>query len=317
MSEERFRIDFRFVNISEDVNAPEYVSVPDPDRYEYVNDSRGEGYVDKLDPRRFFFPIEVIADAISRTAGMQFQNLGPEIDDSLVYIRSRGEAIRRGIQEGQFDLTTRDITDEEMQQFVSDELDFVIVSIDLVGSTKLSQSVEPRAFANITATYSSEVAKLCQLLHGRPLKFMGDGVLLYFPAGSFIRRHDLAVDFALSIRDLIYLGLNPALTEFGLPAVACRIGADSGKAYVMTIGDSRTTNHVDIIGEVICIATKIEKAAPPGGIYVGESIMINTHTMWMQHMRPVTLPEGWPYKQHGSAEAYPIYALDVPLAEPE
>jgi class 3 adenylate cyclase len=83
---------------------------------------------------------------------------------------------------------------------------------------------------------------------------------------------------------------------------------------VRTIGDSATTNHVDIVGEVVNIATKIEKAAPTNGICVGESIVINTHTMWMLHMKSFELPSDWTYRNRESAEPYSIYLLDIPAS---
>jgi class 3 adenylate cyclase len=144
---------------------------------------------------------------------------------------------------------------------------------------------------------------------------MGDGALLYFPIGSFARRHDMAMACALLLRDLILRGFNPVLASMGLPKLACRIGADSGDAYVRTIGDSFTTNHIDIIGEVINIATKIEKAAPENGIAIGESVVINTHTMWMQHMRRLEPPADWPYNNRESNEPYVMCLLAIPVRD--
>lgn len=311
MADNKFRIDFRFVNASNDPDIPEYVAVPDPDRYEYFKDAEHEGYFDRLDPRRFFFDIHVIIDLVERASRMPLHDLSPLIEDSDTYIASRSEAIWDGITNGVVDLELRDASDVELGQDVASKTQFVIMSLDLVGSTKLSQAIEPRAYANVIATYSSEVAKMCYRFHGRPLKFMGDGALLYFPIGSLARRHDMAMDCALSLRDLILKALNPALEELGMPSLACRIGVDSGEAYIMTIGDSATTNHVDIIGEVVNIATKVEKTAPRNGICVGESIVINTHTMWMRHMKAIPLPDDWPYKRRESAQPYPVYILDI------
>ena len=311
MTHHEFRIDFVAVNISDDPDRPEYVPLPDPARYEYVNGKGGEGFIDRLDPRRLFITMKAIADLIERASVMTVQDLRPLIEDSDAYIAGRTDEIRRGIEQGHVDPVLRDATDEERRQDVANKTKFVVMSLDLIGSTKLSQAVDGETYANLIATYSSEVAKMCYRFHGRPLKFMGDGALLYFPIGSLARRHDMAMDCALSLRDLILQGFNPVLTSTGLPELACRIGADSGEAYVRTIGDCATTNHVDIVGELVNIATKIEKAAPANGIAVGESIVINTHTMWMRHMKPFELPAEWPYRNRESQEPYPIYVLDI------
>jgi adenylate cyclase len=315
MSQHKFRMDFVWVNASDDPELPEYVAVPHPARYEYFKDDKTEGYFDKLDPRKLFFDIRAVADLIVRASKMDLTKLSPMISDSKSYVASRSEAIREGITRGHVDPQLRDATDEEQQQDVARKTDFVVMSFDLVGSTKLSQALDGETYANVIATYSSEVAKMCYRFHGRPLKFMGDGALLYFPIGTFVRRHDMAMDCALSLRDLILEGFNPVLAAMGLPVLACRIGVDSGEAYIITVGDAATTNHVDIVGEVLNIATKIEKAAPKNGVCVGESIVINTHTIWLQHMTPIPPPDEWPYFKKGTPEPYPVYMLNIPVDE--
>lgn len=312
MEHHEFRVDFVEVNVSDDPARPEWVPIPHPARYKYVNDGTNEGFVDKLDPRRFFFSMQAIADLIRRASTMRVHDLRPLIENSDAYVASRIEAIRQGIETGHADLLLRDATDEEQRESVDNKTKFVVMSLDLVGSTRLSQEIDGATYANLIATYSSEVAKMCYRFHGRPLKFMGDGALLYFPIGTFARRHDMAMDCALSLRDLILEAFNPVLSSMDLPVLACRIGADSGEAYVRTIGDSAITNHVDIVGEVVNIATKIEKSAPANGIAVGESIVTNTHTTWMRFMKPLAAPEDWPYRNRETSEPYPIYLLDIP-----
>ena len=133
------------------------------------------------------------------------------------------------------------------------------------------------------------------------------------PLSSVQRKNDLAIDCALSLRDLVLGGLNRALSELGLPRLSCRIGIDSGDAYVTTIGDGATTNNVDIIGEVVGIATKVEKAAGVNGICLGESVVVNTHTMWLRHVSRVAQPDNWPYRNAKTSRPYGIFRLDIPF----
>lgn len=316
MHDARFRIDFRFIDVSEDAGTPEYVPVPDPARYEYYKDANHEGYFDRIDPRRLFLPIGVVADVLRKAQTLALDDLQPTISDSRKYVESRAEAIRSGIDHGITDREFRNAADSDLESNAGSKTDFVVLSIDLVGSTRLSQAIDAAVYARIIQTYSSEIARACAHFHGRPLKFMGDGAILYFALGTFARRHDMAMDCALTLRDLVLLGINPALEERGLFPLACRIGADSGEAFVMTIGDSGTTNHIDIIGEVVNIATKIEKATPKNGICVGESILINTHTIWAKSMKRIPIPKEWPYRQRATADPYPVYLLDVPADGP-
>jgi class 3 adenylate cyclase len=302
------------VDISDDPERPDVRLIPHPDRYEYVAPHGLEtgGFIDRLDPRRLFFPENTVADMLTRAGKLPLRILAPKIQNSDEYIASRLPIIREGIMVGANDDRFRNITNEELR--APSTRHFVIISIDLVGSTLLSQHIDEDANARVIQTYSREVALMCGLFHGRVLKFMGDGMILYFPTGSMARRHDVAIDCVTALRDLVLVGINSVLTELELPKLACRIGVDSGLAPVVTIGDSSTTNNIDIIGRVVNIAAKIEKHAPTNGICVGESVVLNTHTMWLKHMSPMPNPTNWPYIDPLTGESYKIYSLQFPLA---
>lgn len=307
-----FRMDFQVVNMGSP-EKPDFVSIPDPDRYEYVNDDQREGWFDKLDSRKLFFPIEIVIDMLQRASRMPISEIAPTISDAPGYVRSRTEAIVDALQNGVGDTVFRNITNEELASLAERREFFVIVSVDLVGSTTLSGSIDLKTWARIIQVYSREIAQLCALFHGRPLKFMGDGVLMYFHEGSKIRRHDLASDCALSVRDLVLFGMNPALKRLGLPEISCRIGVDSGEAVVLAIGDSGTTNQIDVIGHAVDIATKVEKLAGRNEICIGEAAKRKLHTMWLKHAVPVQLPSHWEHRDESSGEAYGVYLLDIPI----
>jgi class 3 adenylate cyclase len=307
----KFRLDFDFVDISDDPNHPEIVSVLNPDRYEYTTTGDGEpAVIDKLDPRHLLFPLSAINDLLKRAGKLPLNDLRPKTSNTDDYILSRLDAISEGIRSGVSDNRFRNINNEEMEPTSSRH--FVIISIDLVGSTILSQSVSPQDFANVIQTYSREVTLMCDLFHGRVLKYMGDGLMLFFPTGTLARKHDFAFDCALSLRDLVLVGINSVLKTSSLPMLSCRIGFDSGHAPVVSIGDGATMNNIDIIGEVVNIAAKIEKSAPTNGICVGESVAINAHTMWLKHLVRAPEPEHWPYRDSKTGKPYGIYYLDMP-----
>jgi class 3 adenylate cyclase len=308
-----FRIDFRFVDISDDPEHPEIVSVLDPDRYAYTTMDNGEpAVIDRLDPRHLLFPVSAINDVLEKAGRLPLYDTSPRITDAGEYITSRLSAISDGIRNGVDDSRFRNINNEEMVP--RSERHFVIISIDLVGSTLLSQSISSNAFANVIQTYSREIALMCEGFHGRVLKYMGDGLILYFPTGTMARKHDFAVDCAMSLRDLVLVGINSALKTARMPVLSCRVGVDSGNANVVTIGDGATMNNIDIVGVVVNVAAKIEKNAPVNEICVGESVAMNVHTMWLKRLVRLPEPQDWPYKNSETNQPYGIYQLDLPAA---
>ena len=148
----------------------------------------------------------------------------------------------------------------------------MILSIDVVGSTKLSQAVSDETYARIIAATVSELSLVVPQFHGHVLNYTGDGFIAYFAEPSFTTKNDLAIDCALTLRLLLYRAINPALEARSLPKLGIRIGSDSGDAVVVTLGDPRTKQHKDIIGAVVNLAAKIQARAEPGTILVGETV---------------------------------------------
>jgi class 3 adenylate cyclase len=306
-----FRVDFQFVNVGTEADT-EIVAIPDPDRYEFTNVDGQGGWFDRLDGRGFCFSVDAIHELLEKASDLPVGDISALITDAPAYIRSRVSAIANALRHGIADLTLKNITNDELADLAGSDEYFVIGSIDLVGSTKSSETIDRKQWVRVIQTYSREVARMCALFHGRPLKFMADGAILYFPLGSSLRRHDLASDCALSLRDLVLLGINPALEELGLPQIACRIGLDSGEASIVTIGDSGTTNQIDLIGHVIDMATKIEKLAGDNEICVGQAAVRRMHTMWLKHVAKVAPPPDWPYRDQTTGEPYGIHRLEIP-----
>ena len=83
-----FRVDFRFVNISDDPEHPEIVSILDPDRYEYTTMGDGEPAVtDTLDPRQLHFPISAINDMVRKAGKLSLFDTSPKIKNAHVTLR--------------------------------------------------------------------------------------------------------------------------------------------------------------------------------------------------------------------------------------
>ncbi len=185
---------------------------------------------------------------------------------------------------------------------------FVIICVDLVGSTKLSTNLEPEKYTRLISTVLYEISEIIPKFHGHVLKYTGDGIIAYFPEPSFITKNDLAIDCALTIRRLVYKGLNPILKKNGYPCIDIRIGLDSGEAYIVTIGSPETKQHKDIIGSVVNLATKIQSLGKPGDILLGEITVRNLHTMWREICEGIKIEKNWEYKGK-NGEPYKVYKV--------
>ena len=207
--------------------------------------------------------------------------------------------------------TFEDKSEEFLQSLAVDKLEFVIISLDIVGSTKLATDTDPKTYARLIATILYELSEIIPNFHGDVLKYTGDGLIAYFPEPSFITKNDLAIDCALVSHKLVYKALNPILKEQGYPTIDIRIGLAAGEAYVLTIGSPATKQHKDIIGPVVSLAAKIQALASIGEIYLGDTVERNLHTTWRQITEPVELNNSWQYKDL-EGNVYKVHRVKIP-----
>lgn len=278
--------------------------IPNPRRYEWTEIDGKRYLYDKLD--RIVFPEKVFLDSLKQMSGMPIYIQPQEIDDTEQYVKSRIPIILAKLRGDKKPDTLEDKSEAFLESLAEDKFGFVIMCVDIVGSTKLSTDLEPEKYARLIPTILDEMSEIVPKFHGHVLKYTGDGLIAYFPEPSFISKNDLAIDCALTTRRLVYIGLNQALEENGYPRIDIRIGLDSGDAYVVTIGSPETKRHKDIIGATVSLAAKIQSLGSPGDILLGDVTQRNLHTMWREICEEIKPRKDWIYKGK-NGKSYRVY----------
>jgi len=291
-----FRMDFetKVVSFDEKTGTVVFEFIPNPRRYEWKMIDGKRCLYDKLD--NICFSEEVFSQLADKLAGMPIYYERQEIGNAGQYVENRKIAIKTMIRENQKITTYEDKSEAFLKSLEKDKLAFVIMCVDIAGSTNLSTSLNPTKYAKLISTTLYEISEIIPKFHGHVLKYTGDGLIAYFPEPSFISKNDLAMDCALTIRRLIYHGLNLILESENYPRIDIRIGLDSGEACIIAIGSPETKQHKDIIGKVVSLASKIQTKGKPGDILLGDVTERNLHTMWREICEPVKLGEDWRYK---------------------
>lgn len=298
-SEARFRRRMRFdlevevLSFDETSGTLEFRAIPNRRRYERREIDGTVYYYDRLDD--LMIPESVVVEMVR---GMQHLPVGyqsPLIADAPQYVEDRRSSISEALDGKPPRVTFADASESFLRSLEHDKLDFVALVADMVGSTKLSTSLDPSTYAAIVATLLQELSEAVPLFHGYVLKYTGDGLVAYYPAPSFIIKNDLAIDCALTMQRLVYGAMNPELTRRGLPTLGLRVGIEAGQAVVVTIGSPAAKQHRDIIGEVVNLAAKFQSLARPGDILMGDTAWQNLHTGWRLIFEAVQMPPDWPY----------------------
>jgi adenylate cyclase len=293
---ERYRLDFvqELVEVNESSRTFVVILKPNPVRYEW-RDVEGKRYLyDKLD--NIAIPEEAYNDLAKQAIGKPIYYQPSKIDNIEKYIESRRLLINRTLDGVYQTPSFEDKSEEFLESLSADRLAFVIISLDIVSSTKLATATDPETYVRLISVILYELSELVPKFWGHVLKYTGDGLIAYFPEPSFISKNDLAIYCSLALRKLVYGGLNAVFRDRGLPQIAVRIGIDAGEAYIVTIGSPETKQHKDIIGAVVSLAAKIQARAKPGEIYLGDTVNRNLHTSWRQICEPVDLGKDWEYK---------------------
>src|SRR5437660_12742967 len=128
-----------------------------------------------------------------------------------------------------------------------------VLFCDVVGSTALGESTDPETLRALLARYFDRMKGIVESHGGSVEKFIGDAVMTVF--GVPVTHEDDALRAcraAVEMRD--------ALPELG---IAGRIGVNTGE--VVTGTEERLAT-----GDAVNVAARLEQAAAPGEVLVGE-----------------------------------------------
>lgn len=160
------------------------------------------------------------------------------------------------------------------------KIDVAILSVDVVGSTKLSKNLSQEKYAKLISVFLREISQIVYNHNGYCLKYIGDEIIAYFPGPDISGMHDNALFCAYAIKKYILRILNPILNEKSFPEINFRLSLNSGVAMLTVVGHPVSMQHFDLIGEPINITKKIQTKAEINSIVVGQTAKSVAHKFW-------------------------------------
>lgn len=129
-----------------------------------------------------------------------------------------------------------------------------ILSLDVVGYSRLMQVSARSVLSTLNALYRDLVTPIVQMNHGRVVKLLGDGVLIEFSSAG------QALNAAIAIQMRLREPANPYQTP---ERIFLRAG--------LHVGDV-TIEAGDVFGDAVNIATRIQAKAEPGGVLASKML---------------------------------------------
>src|SRR5713101_8455536 len=175
-----------------------------------------------------------------------------------------------------------------------------VLFCDLVGFTPLSERLDPEDVREIQSMYFGRMSKEIRNFGGTVEKYIGDAVLAMF--GVPVAHEDDAVR---AIR--CGLGMQAAITSIAADVgkqweveLALRVGVNTGEV-VSGKWEVAGRKEYDVSGDAVNTAARLQTAAAPGEVLVGEE------TMWLAR-KAIRFGERREVTLKGKAEVVPVYA---------
>ena len=144
-----------------------------------------------------------------------------------------------------------------------------VLFADLVGFTTLSESRDAEDVRELLSRYFDTSRRLIELYGGTVEKFIGDAVMAVW--GTPTATEDDAERAVRAALDLV-AAVSALGDEVGAPELRARAGVLTGEAAV-TIG---AEGQGMVAGDLVNTASRVQSAADPGTVYVGESTRRST-----------------------------------------
>jgi adenylate cyclase len=152
------------------------------------------------------------------------------------------------------------------------EQNVTVLFVDVKGFTALSEQLSPREVQDLLNEYLHEMTDVIFRYNGTVDKYMGDGIMAVFgaprlPDEPIDNEHaPRAVSAALEMQ-----AAQRRLVEKWDPnkAFMIRIGINTGMAYTGFFGTRHRLEYT-AIGDTVNTASRLEGAAEPGGVCIGE-----------------------------------------------
>jgi adenylate cyclase len=231
-------------------------------------------------------------------------------------------------------------TQNVLKKLAKYKTNFVVLHVDLVGSTKLSMRLPLDRLTMMIQAFNQEMSIIVKAFGGYVLKYVGDAVLAFFVVPGHKSEAKAAcinaVNCAKYMIRIAREAINPILNQYDCPEMNLRIGIDIGENAIIQSGwdihpnirnrrknnKNIIINHnkkqqrllvkkpvYDILSYTISIAVKMTALAHPNHIVIGDPLYNVLNYKQRSAFQPLNLsPDIWSYVcRNSERKMYSLY----------
>lgn len=190
---------------------------------------------------------------------------------------------------------------EKIQHVEAERRHLTVMFCDLVGSTALSNKLDPEELRELVREYQDVCAKVVHRFEGHIAQYLGDGILVYFgyPVAHENDAHR-AVSSGLGIIEAIKR-MNRRLLEQKKISISVRLGIHTGHVVIGDMGGIGKTEQL-ALGATPNIAARLE------GIADADTLVISADTYKLVH-RFFDCEEGGMHELKGITDPMQVYKV--------
>ena len=145
----------------------------------------------------------------------------------------------------------------------ADRRQLTVMFCDLVGSTELSQKLDPEILREVLHSYHDTVARCITAHQGHVAKLLGDGVLAYF---GWPRASENQVEMA--VRAALTATAAVGGIEGANEPLAARVGIATGQVVIGDMTSEAIQERGAVAGETPNLAARLQGQADPGEVVI-------------------------------------------------
>lgn len=142
-----------------------------------------------------------------------------------------------------------------------------VMLCDLVGSTALSERLDPEDLRNVIGAYRRCCSELVERNGGFVARFVGDSVLAYF---GYPHAHELDAEHSVRA-GLALVEMVPKLTTAAGVPLQVRVGIATGLVVVGDLISAGTAEEHAVVGDTPNLAARLQALAEPGTVVISSS----------------------------------------------
>ena len=276
----------------------------------------------------------------SHSSSLQLSSTNPQVALNSVLKKSQTRVRQTLAGKPEFVMSPIE-TQNVLEKFAKSKTTFVVLHVDLVGSTKLAMRLPIDRLAMIIQAFNQEMSVALKAFGGYILKYVGDAVLAFFvvpvPKSEAKAACINAVNCAKYMLRIAREAINPILKQYDCPEMNLRIGVDIGENAIIQSGwdihsnissrrknnkNAIITNHnkkqhhllvkkpvYDVLSYTLSIAVKMTALASPNHLVIGDPVYTRLDYKQRSRFQRVHIsPDLWDYVcKNSEGNIYNLY----------